>query len=136
MTVRLSVDLSGPFFQGDPGAKLGDNIRRMMAGLAEEGQRLVMGELRAGESSRQALGMGLGRVSDHVRGRVKSLTGKQWKASAVISVNNSGLSAAQGIKLMAAASGLEARFKPFRRTTLAIGRSRKILSANLAQGLE
>jgi hypothetical protein len=134
--IKYHVELDGPFFQGDPGQKLGARIRQMHSGLAQEGQRLVRQALQAGQSGRQPMrGVSPNRVAEHVIGRVESLTGKGWRASAVISVNNSGLSARGGISLMAAASLLEGRFHPFRRTALALGRSRAVLSANLTRDI-
>lgn len=136
MAQKLTVDLSGPFFQRDPGLTLRGNIERMMEGLAEEGERLVRTDLGRGEGQRYPLGLGLGRVRQHAIGRVRSLQGKKWRASAVISVNNSGLTQKQGIKLMAAASYLESRLHSFRRTSSAVRRARAVVTANLAAGLE
>ncbi|HXJ66729.1 MAG TPA: hypothetical protein VNN79_23470, partial [Actinomycetota bacterium] len=99
---KTSVSTKGPFFQGDPTKKWADNKRAFMERWAEMGEADVRGRLRAGQASRYPLGMGLGRVSDHVRGRVVSLTGKHWKATGVVSVNTSGLSDAKAIKVMAA----------------------------------
>ncbi len=133
--IKYSVDLSGPFFHGNPGDKLGKRIRQMHEGLAQEGQRLVRQGLGVAQSRRYPIGVGGGRVSEHVIGRVESLAGKEWRASAVISVNNHGLSAARGISVMAAASSLEGRIHPFRKTALALGRSRAVLTADLTKDI-
>jgi hypothetical protein len=136
MPEPLTVELTGPFFEHDPGKTLRGNIEQMMEGVAEEGQRLVRSVLAAGESTREPIArLSPDRVSQHAIGRVRSLSGKKWRATAVISVNNSGLSRVQGISLMAAASSLEGRFHAFRRTASAIRRARAILNADLTKGL-
>lgn len=136
MAVKLEVDLSGPFFTRNPGLTLRGNIARMMEGIASEGERLVRQDLARGESARATIRRLGDRVSGHAIGRVTSLSGKHWLATAVLSVNNRGYSRAQGISLMAAASSLESRQHSFRRVAQAIRRSRVILNANLTAGLE
>jgi len=137
MAVKLSVELSGPFFQRDPARTMGENIQAMLEGLAEEGEGLVRTVLTAGESSRAPIArIPSDRVSEHVVGRVHSLSGKHWTSTAIISVNNSGFSRSQGISLMAAAAGLEARLHAFRRTATALRRARSVLTANLTKGIE
>lgn len=122
---RTTITMSGPFFRGDPRKKFAENKRSFMEQLAEIGEADVVGQLRAGQGDRYPLGMGLGRVADHVHGRVESLSGKHWKATAVVSINNRGLSKAQGIKLMAAASYLERTGHAMRRTKGRLLRTRK-----------
>lgn len=131
-----TISLKGPFFRADPAKSFRSNVRTMMAAVAAEGEADVKAQLRAGESSRYPLGMGMGRVSRHVVGRTRSLTGKPWMVSAVVSVNNSGFSKAQGIKLMAAASYLEGTVHAFRKTKSRVSRSRKVNEAELLKGLQ
>jgi hypothetical protein len=131
---KTSVSTKGPFFQGDPLKKWADNKREFMERWAEMGAKDVRGRLVAGQSGRYPLGMGLGRVSDHVHGRVVSLEGKHWKATAVVSVNNRGFTKAQGIKLMAAASWLEQTEHPFRRAKGAMRRA-KAVNVDMLKGL-
>ena len=71
-----TISLKGPFFQADPARTFRQNVRVMMRAVAAEGEADVKAQLRAGESQRYPLGMGMGRVSHHVVGRVASLTGK------------------------------------------------------------
>lgn len=136
MAQRVQVELSGPFFERDPGLTLRGNIRKMMAGVAEEGERAVRDALRQGEASRAPIRLLGDRLSNHAIGRVTSLTGRQWMASAVISINNSGFSGAEGRSLMAAASTVEGRVHPFSSTYRALRSAKAVLRANLTEGIE
>jgi hypothetical protein len=132
-----TINKSGPFFKYQPGKTFRQNIRVLTKAIAAEGESDVKAQLRAGESGRLPLGGGIrpGRVSGHVVGRTSSLRGKPWEVTAVISVNNSGFSQKQGIKLMAAASWLESQGHEFRKTKNRIGRMRKINAAELLKGI-
>lgn len=134
---KTSIDLSGPFFEKDPAKTFRQNVRVMLAALAEEGEEDVKGALRLGQFGRAPISAGVtpARVADHVKGRVRSLKGKPWAMNAVVSVNNSGLSQRQGKALMAAASKLEGQTHAFRRTTSRLKRSRKINERELLKGL-
>lgn len=133
--IATTIDLSGPFFKSDPRRTFRQNIRVLMARLAEEGEADVKAQLRQGEGARAPI-FALGdRVSDHAIGRVTSLVGKRWAVSAVISVNNSGYSRKQGISLMAAASSVEARTRAFRRTTTRLRKARAINADELLRGI-
>lgn len=136
MTTKTHVELSGPFFRKDPEQTMWQNIHRWMAGIAEEGERVVRMNLRRGAANRAPIRLLGDRVADHAIGRVHSLRGKKWWATAVISVNNSGLSPREGRSLMAAASKVEGRTHAFRSAYRDIARSRKTLQANLTEGLE
>jgi hypothetical protein len=134
-----TIDLSGPFFQHDPGKTFLQNVRRMMEAIAKEGEEDVRAQLQAGEGSRSPLSAfygGADRTSMHAIGRVQSITGRQWSTHAVISVNNSGLSSAQGISLMAASAIVERKTHAFRNTAKRIRSARAINAAELAKGLE
>lgn len=132
----VSIDLSGPFFQRDPGKTLRRNITKMVQGLAEEGERSARAAFQSGEGGRRPISRLGGRVSEHIIGRTRSLSGRQWRASAVISVNNSGLSAREGVALMAAASVVEGRTHIFRGLARIVRQSRAVLYADLTKGLE
>lgn len=136
VTVSTHVDLEGPLFRRDPGLTLRGNIRKMMAGVAAEGERIARQNLGAGQSGRAPISALGDRVADHVHGRTESLRGKQWMATAVISVNNSGYSQAQGISLMAAASNVERQTHAFRSLYRDLQGSRAVARANLTAGIE
>lgn len=133
--ITTTIDLSGPFFRSDPRRTFRQNIRVLMARVAEEGEADVKAQLRQGEGARAPI-FALGdRVSDHAIGRVTSLVGKRWAVSAVISVNNSGFTKKQGISLMAAASSVEKRTHAFRRTTTRLRKARAVNAAELLRGI-
>jgi hypothetical protein len=131
-----TIDLSGPFFKSDPVKTFRQNVRVLMDAVAAEGEQDVKAQLRAGNSGRAAIRRIGDHTSDHVIGRTRSLAGKRWALTAVVSVNNSGLSRAQGISLMAAASSVEGRVHAFRKTKNRIGRTRKTNLSELLKGIE
>ncbi len=102
----VTVDLSGPFFTRDPGLTLIMNVAKMMQGVAEEGASSARAALQQGEGARATITELHDRLSDHVVGRVygrPSRGGRKWHLWAKIQIYNEGLTAAQGISLMAAA---------------------------------
>lgn len=123
---KLTVDLSGPFFRGDPSRTYLANLQRMLKGIAEEGERTIQSAYPVGPT-------GDGRRG--VRGRVSSLTGRPWLATAVVSQTHvypwpsSGQAQYRGGKT-------EARHHMFRDTARSLRSSRAILSANLTAGIE
>lgn len=125
MSTQTHVELSGPFFQRDPAETLRGNIRKMMAGIAEEGEKAV--------KANYPVRTGAGRRG--VVGRVASVTGKPWMASAVVSQThvyrwpNGGAKQYRGGKS-------EARHHMFRSAYRDLNRSRAVLRANLTEGLE
>lgn len=127
---KVTVDLSGPLFQHDVNLTVKGNIRKMMQGLAEEGQAAVQGEIAALPLPRST-----GWTREHAVGRTTSYAGKHWWLHAVISANTDGMGKADAIRTKAAAASVEARFHPFRRVANALKRSRAVLSANLTEGL-
>lgn len=132
--IAQTIDLSGPFFTHDPRKTFRKNVRELMAHVAEEMEADVKAQLQQGEGSRKPLrDIRPERVSGHVRGRTVSLRGKPWAVTAVVSVNNSGFSRAQGKRLMAAAASLERRGHAFRRTASRIRKA--IKSVDLTKGL-
>jgi hypothetical protein len=131
----VTVELSGPFFQHDPGETLRENITRMMEALAQEGERAARDAFRATQADRQPISLLGDRISDHVEGRVVSVRGKRWRASAVVSVHNDGFSALLGKSLMAAASEAERETHIFRSLARNI-RNARATYADLAKGIE
>ena len=70
---HAKIELTGPFFTADPSTTMGKNIRRMLQGLADEGERVV----KANIDSRK--------MSPGIVGRVASLKGAPWWLTAVVS---------------------------------------------------
>jgi hypothetical protein len=135
--VVTTIELSGPFFRRDPRKTFRQNVREMMAAVAVEAEQDVRAKMRAGEASRRPMrGIAPNRVSRWVVGRVRSRAGRKWEVTAVVSVNNSGLTKRQGITLMAAAARVEMRTKAFRRMTARMRRARAINQAELLKGLQ
>jgi hypothetical protein len=123
---RLTVDLSGPFFQRDPKKTVRQNIRRMLEGLASEGEQMVQaqfgGHIDTGEG-----------VSG-VRGRVSSLNGRPWALTAVISQTH--VYDWPGSSGQYRGGKLERKVGMFRKTASAMRSSRAVLGANLTKGLD
>jgi hypothetical protein len=134
MAVRITrVDFSGPFFQRDPARTIRDNIRDLMAALAEEGERDVRGQI---EQRAGSMPNWTGWTRDHVKGRTASLSGKRWAVTAVVSADSSGMSGATAIRTKAAAASIERRWGPFRKTSTTMRRARAAINANLTKGIE
>lgn len=135
MPARIGIDVSGPFFRKDPGATIRQNVQRMLAALASEGELAIRGELGASHAPISGLGT---HVNQYVHGRIISVepAGHVWTYHAVISVNNVGFTPAQGIALMAAASVREGQTHAFKRVASGLRSARAVLRANLTEGLE
>ena len=119
VSVTTKVELSGNFFVRDPSKTLYRNIGDMLEALA--------GEM-PGYS---------GWSYDHTVGYVKSgLTGKRWATWAAVGAVTAGMSKKDAIRTKAAAASIERRWHPYRRVKSAVYRSRSVLSADLARGLE
>lgn len=133
--IATTIDLSGPFFRKDPTKTFRQNIRVLMDAIAAEGEEDVKAQLRAGNAGRKPIRRLGDHTSDHVIGRTRSLKGKRWAVTAVVSVNNSGYSRAQGVSLMAAASSVESRTHAFRRTAARLRKARAVNSVELTKGM-
>lgn len=123
--MKTHVVLSGPFFRKDPELTMRGNIRKMMAGIAAEGERVVKANYPV------ATGFGQGGVV----GRVKSLSGKPWMATAVVSQTRAYRWPSGGPKRYRGGKS-EARHHMFRSAYRDLQRSRAVLRANLTEGLE
>jgi len=131
-----TIKFDGPFFTGDPAKTFRQNIRALMDVVAAEGEADVKAQMAVGASGRAPIrALPAQRVSDYVRGRTVSLTGKRWAVTAVVSVNNSGFSKREGISLMAAASRVEGQTGAFKRTTARLRRVAKQAEAVLLKGI-
>ena len=136
-STTTSIDFDGPFFTRDPGLTVMLNVQKMMQGIAEEGAAIVRERMLTGQGQRALVRLLDDRVRDHVVGRTRSVAGKQWYIAAVVQVYNKGLSAAEGLSLMAAASYVERRTHAVRDVTRQLRAGAKAqLRANLTEGLE
>jgi hypothetical protein len=134
--VVTTIKMGGPFFRKDPAKTFRQNVRVMMDAIAAEGEKDVKAQLEAGNARRLPIArLGDAHVSDHVVGRTKSLTGRRWAVTALVSANRPGLSRAQSISLRAAASSLETRGHAFRKTKNRIGRTRKTNMSELLKDI-
>lgn len=131
--IEARVTLDGNFFRRRPGATIYDNVRDLMDALAAYGQQEARGEILA---HRGAMPGWTGWTLDHVIGRTSSYAGRRWAVTAVVTASTGELGAADAIRTKAAASGIEARFHPFRRTAGRIRQARALITTNLTKGLE
>lgn len=122
---KLTVDLSGPLFVGDPTKTFRQNVRRMLQGVADEGAETV----RAAWPKRTGAGAA-GTV-----GRAQSLAGKTWALTAVVSAQHV-YDWPHGGDKQYRGGKVEKRVGMFRRTASALRSSRAVLAANLTAGLE
>ena len=73
----VRIEYSGPFFEKDIRKTFRQNARELVAAIAEDGASMVRSNLpRSAEAPHYA---------DYVEGRVKSLKGKPWALTAVVS---------------------------------------------------
>jgi hypothetical protein len=120
----LKVDLTGPLFTRDVRKTVGQNIRRMLDGLADEGDRIVTGATPVLTGS-----MAHGIRRTRVRMPKDGLYTVTIYASHVYPWPNGGSKEYRGGKA-------ERRYGMFRRAKNALNRSRAVLAANLVEGLE
>jgi hypothetical protein len=73
-----SIKYSGPFFARDVKKTFRANARDLVTAIAEDGERMVKDNLTPGN------GRVTGRYADAVEGRAKSLSGKKWALTAVV----------------------------------------------------
>ena len=125
------IDMSGPFFTADPAKTFRRNIRDFMDEVVALGEADVEARLRSGEGSRASISGGNGRVSAYVVGRTRSLRGKRWAVTGVVSVNPQGKARRHAIAIMAAASEVEAQTGAFKKVTASLRRAK----TNLLKGL-
>lgn len=123
--VEVHIELEGPFFTHDPGLTLRGNIRKMMAGIAAEGEAAVKAVYPVGPTGRGRAG---------VVGRVASLTGKPWMASAVISETHV-YPWPHGSQKQYRGGKTERKYHMWRNTYRALQSSRTVLRADLGVGV-
>jgi hypothetical protein len=131
---QSKVELRGPFFERDVRKTVRQNIADFEEAIAEYGQTKARSNLAAKQGSIPAwTGWTLDRIIGRTRAEMRR-GGKHWQVTAVVSANTDGMSRRDAIRTKAAASGLEARFGIFRRTTFAI--RAKMRTVNLTKGIE
>lgn len=73
-----SIEYSGPFFEKDIRKTFRQNARDLVSAIAEDGEAMVKADLTPGH------GRLTGDYAEAVQGRVKSLSGKKWALTAVV----------------------------------------------------
>jgi hypothetical protein len=132
VSLQGKIELSGNFFTHDPGKTLYRNIGDMLEALSDELETSVSGAIRG-----YPLPQSVGWTADHVVGYVISpTTGKHWALWAAVGLPTTGMDRATAIRTKAAGASIERRFHPFRQAKSAVYRSRALISADLAKGLE
>lgn len=132
--VTTKIELSGHFFERNPGKTLYKNIGDMLQGLSGEMERLVADDIRSHEGS---MPYWTGWSADHVKGYTTSpTTGKHWTLWAAVGSVTAGMDRKQAIRTKASAATIERRWHPYRRVKSAVYRARAVISADLTKGLE
>lgn len=109
--VSAAVKFDGPFFRNDPSETFLRNVERMMAEIAEQGERAARSALASGQGSRAPLSTG-GHLSENVFGRVRGRVG--WRRWAAVSPYEPSHSKEEAVAIMAAAAEVEAKTHVFR----------------------
>jgi hypothetical protein len=135
MGAGLISKKSGPFFRTNPRQTWRGNIRRLMERTADVMAQDVAEGFRQGAEGRAPVSRIGGRVADRVKGRTVSRVGKRWQVTAVVSVDTADLDRREAVAVMAAASLLEGRQHPFRRSTGRLRRVKRMLQDELLDGL-
>ena len=132
VSLQAKVELSGNFFRRDPGKTLYANIGDMLERLASDLESQVAGAIRG-----YPLPQSIGWTADHVKGYTTSpRTGKHWALWAAVGLPTTGMDRTVAIRTKAAGASVERRFHPFRQAKSAVYRSRSLISADLAKGLD
>jgi hypothetical protein len=82
VNIDVKVETSGPFFRVDPRKTFRQNARVMLEAIAEEGEKAVKARAPYYTGDK---GDPNAHIRDYIRGRVKSLRGKPWALTAVVS---------------------------------------------------
>jgi hypothetical protein len=121
MRVKTEVELDGPFFTVDPGKRFRQNARDMLQAVADEGQRAVQARAPYYTGTK---GDPTAHIRDDIVGRTKSLSGKPWALTAVVSSlfhmrhKQNGKHYGYGMKL-------ERKYRFFRRGIATVRRKRR-----------
>lgn len=95
---RAAFAYRGPFFERDPLRTLAENIRDLMERVARTGGAYVRSEL-------DSAGPEGAEVRPFVQGRVRSVSGTEWRSTAVVSVSTPHMDAAGAKRTRAIAAG-------------------------------
>lgn len=130
------VEYSGPLFEKDVKQTFRQNGRTMLLQIAEDGSDLVKQELASHRGSDAP------HIADHIEGRVRSLKGKPWQLTSVVSSQlHMQLPGHKGYMTFLETSlkgGKPTSFRgiwAFRRVGNAIKRTRRVAAADLTKGL-
>jgi hypothetical protein len=130
---RAKVQLTGPLFAPTADATLRQNIRGMLAAVAEEGADTVM----------QRSPVVTGDFVGGIVGRIKSEKGTPWFLTAVVSAThiypwaNKGQRGYTGRSEAQYRGGkVEGRYRMFKGVTYQLRASRAVMAANITKGLE
>jgi hypothetical protein len=132
LQVKVGVTFAGPWFERDPKLTFRANVLRLMDEVASFGQTDIQARIRALPPA----GVRTGHTADLIEGRTRSLVGKGWAVTAVVSPNTSGLGANESIATMAAASEIESRAHVFRRGASDLRKFKRDMETELMKGLE
>jgi len=127
-----NITYSGPFFHKDPAKTLQQNIETMLDAVGREGEQDVKAQIAGHRSEMPAY---TGWTYDSVRGAMRSLSGKPWRRTVAIQAQTGSMNDANAIRTKAAASTIEGRWHPFRKTLSRLRRARAINRAELTKGL-
>jgi hypothetical protein len=125
------VTLEGPFFRKDPGKTFRGNVRDMMDNLAVEMEREVR---RQTDAHAGQMPNWTGWSADHVHGFTE--WNIDWGTWAAVQAYTKGMSVKDAKRTKAAAATIERRWHPYRSVKSGIYRSRALITADLAKGLE
>jgi hypothetical protein len=104
--------------------------------MAQQGEADVQAQMVAGQGNRSPIRIVRpNRVAPHLISGVRASKRKPDDLFSVVKVNNAGMTARQAISLMAAASEIEGREHPFRRTAARLRSANKLNAAELLKGI-
>lgn len=130
---HAKVTLDGNFFRRDPGKTLYANIRDLMDKLAAWGEEDVKAQVSGLSGSMPGWS---GWTLDRISGRTMSYAKRRWAVTAVVTAGTGGLDKKDAIRTKAAASTIERRWHPFRRTAGRMRSARPLFQHNLTKDIE
>lgn len=131
MSMKVKAETSGPFFTKDPRKTFRQNARVMLEAIAEEGEKAVQARAPYYTGDK---GDPNAHIRDFIRGRVRSLKGKPWALTAVVS-SLFHMFNTQGGKHYGYGRKLERKSRFFRRGIATVRKQRRE-AEHLLRGLE